>query len=73
MRTMLPLVLSVLLFVAGLVACTNRSSPAGQADYARYFKLDWAQDKLWDDGLAEVAVYAAQRVVYDKPRQFDYV
>lgn len=72
MRTVLPLVLLVLWFVAGLVACTKRSSPAGQVDYARYFYVDWAQDKRWDDGLAEVAVYAAERVVYNKPRQFEY-
>lgn len=39
----------------------------------RYFNLDWAGDKLWDDGKAEVAIYDAARVIYNKPRYFDYV
>ncbi|RAK69740.1 hypothetical protein [Hymenobacter edaphi] len=37
----------------------------------RYFNVAWAQNKLWDDGLAEVATYAAERVVYDKPRAYE--
>jgi hypothetical protein len=37
----------------------------------RYFNADWARHKLWDDGLAEVATYAAERVVYKKPRAYD--
>lgn len=32
----------------------------------------WASDALWDDGLAEVAQYEAERVVYGKPRHFEY-
>lgn len=37
-----------------------------------FFNLNWAMDKLWEDGLAEVAVYDAERVVYKKKRTFDY-
>ena len=37
-----------------------------------FFDPDWAMDKLWDDGLAEVAVYEAERVIYGKKRQFEY-
>jgi len=44
----------------------------GSADYTPNFKFNWAQNKFWDDGLAEVAIYDAQRVVYNKPRQFEY-
>ncbi len=29
-------------------------------------------DQHWDDGLAEVALYEAERVIYKKPRQFEY-
>lgn len=32
----------------------------------------WAADALWDDGLAEVAQYEAERVVYGQTRQFEY-
>lgn len=31
---------------------------------------DWGTRPVWDDGLAEVAVYNARRVVYGKPRTF---
>ncbi|TGE24697.1 hypothetical protein E5K00_05655 [Hymenobacter aquaticus] len=37
-----------------------------------YFNSQWAMDKLWEDGLAEVATYAAERVIYNKVRRFDY-
>lgn len=30
----------------------------------------WGKNNLWDDGRAEVAVYDAERIVYDAPRQF---
>lgn len=36
------------------------------------FNHQWAMDTLWEDGLAEVATYAAERVVYGEPRKFDY-
>ncbi|MHC2990487.1 hypothetical protein OB13_02295 [Pontibacter sp. HJ8] len=37
-----------------------------------HFHADWAMDKLWEDGLAEVAIYDAERVVYKKKRNFEY-
>lgn len=37
------------------------------------FNMDWAKNKLWDDGLAEVAHYNAERIVYGKVRHYDYV
>jgi len=37
------------------------------------FNAQWAMDTLWEDGLAEVAVYNAERVIYDEVRQFEYV
>jgi hypothetical protein len=33
----------------------------------------WADDPVWHDGLVEKAVYAASRVVYDKPRAYEAV
>ncbi|WP_052732261.1 hypothetical protein [Hymenobacter terrenus] len=38
-----------------------------------YFDQEWAMRKLWEDGLAEVATYDAERVVYKKKRAFEYV
>ena len=37
-----------------------------------YFNQEWAMRSYWEDGLAEVATYAAERVVYKKKRAFDY-
>lgn len=37
-----------------------------------YFDQEWAMRKLWEDGLAEVATYDAERVVYKKKRAFEY-
>ena len=33
----------------------------------------WAEDPVWHDGLVEKAVYAASRIVYDKPRTYEAV
>ncbi|WP_017730549.1 hypothetical protein [Nafulsella turpanensis] len=37
-----------------------------------YINALWATDTLWDDGLAEVAVYDAEREVYGRTRDFEY-
>jgi len=34
---------------------------------------DWARDAIWDDGLSEVAVYEASRVIYGAPRAYEAV
>ncbi|MBC8043355.1 MAG: hypothetical protein IAF08_07905 [Rhizobacter sp.] len=34
--------------------------------------LNWANDSLWDDGAAEVARYAAERITGGKVRRFEY-
>ncbi|HEX8657434.1 MAG TPA: hypothetical protein VF690_07875, partial [Hymenobacter sp.] len=47
------------------------SAPALQA-VLPYFDQEWAMRKLWEDGLAEVATYEAERVVYKKKRTFEY-
>ena len=64
-----------LLFLAamsGLYACagSNAQSPVSASEY---FNQQWAMDAQWDQGVAEVAKYDAQRVVYGKPRDFEYV
>ena len=34
---------------------------------------DWARDPIWDDGLSEVAVYQASRVIYGAARDYEAV
>ncbi|HEY4682483.1 MAG TPA: hypothetical protein VIH17_04445 [Candidatus Acidoferrales bacterium] len=56
-----------------------KAGPAlGEAEWLRVasdesFDERWAEAPLWDDGLAEVATYAARRVQYGKPRSYDAV
>ncbi len=33
---------------------------------------EWAKNKFWDDGKAEVAQYKAKRIIYKKERDFEY-
>ncbi|GAB2968536.1 hypothetical protein GCM10027048_44270 [Hymenobacter coalescens] len=61
-----------------LAACSPPSAPeqtgapiSALAGIQQHFDAGWAQSKLWDDGLAEVATYAAERVVYQRPRPYE--
>ncbi|GAA3997579.1 hypothetical protein GCM10022408_05380 [Hymenobacter fastidiosus] len=37
-----------------------------------HFNQQWAMHTLWEDGLAEVALYEAERTIYQKKRRFEY-
>jgi hypothetical protein len=66
--------LLVLLFPA-LLACSQQTGPGSSQPPSHLrdqFDPEWALDQHWDDGMAEVAVYEAERVIYGKPRQFAY-
>ncbi|MGV3504343.1 MAG: hypothetical protein ACO1O1_11590 [Adhaeribacter sp.] len=66
--------LSLTLVAGSVGSCHRPEEETGQsADLASYFTSDWAANSLWDDGLAEVATYQAERVIYNRNRQFDYV
>lgn len=54
-----------------LLSCSIGQTEDAQVN--QYLNLDWAMNSLWDDGKAEVAIYDAERVVYGKPRSFEYV
>jgi hypothetical protein len=58
----------LLLVFAGLISCKSTAQKTPE-----FIKSEWAMNKLWDDGKAEVAIYDAERVVYGTPRQFEYV
>ncbi|GGG42853.1 hypothetical protein [Hymenobacter glacieicola] len=71
---------------AGLLSCSTDSgskpaTPAAAPATATENPLtrrggplrqQWAMDRLWEDGKAEVATYEAERVVYGEPRRFDF-
>ncbi len=63
-------ILIIIATVAVFTACTNPTSTPPQSPH---FNPEWAMDKVWEDGQAEVAHYDAKMVVYGKVRQFDYV
>ncbi|OGX87646.1 hypothetical protein BEN47_00295 [Hymenobacter lapidarius] len=72
------LVLGLSLWLAGCDARSEqkpeRHTPA--ADRALqsvlpHFNQQWGLQKLWEDGLAEVATYEAERTVYQKKRTFE--
>lgn len=68
----------------GLLSCVSRdqdqppgsgtASPAENPLTLRGgpFRQQWAMNPLWEDGLAEVATYDAERVVYGEARPFEY-
>ena len=54
-----------------LYGCTN--STAGDAVKAtEYFNVRWATNEMWEQGVAEVAKYDAQRTIYGQVRDFEY-
>ena len=59
----------LLFMVAGLF----HSCGSGNPTLVPYINYDWAKDKLWDDGQAEMALYHATRIVYGTPRTFEYM
>ncbi len=65
-----------------LMGCTgpNEEKAAGRVPASAqalqamlpYFDQQWALRKYWEDGLAEVATYDAERTIYKKKRTFEY-
>ena len=77
--------LFALLALAGICSLSGCEETVKKAEKARkganvqalqlvmpHFDESWAMNKYWEDGLAEVATYEAERVVYKKKRSFDY-
>ena len=80
-----PVCLLLALLSTGLLGCSSNpepprpvppAAPAGLPTPLAYqggpFRLQWAMDTLWEDGRAEVATYAASRMVDGEPREFTY-
>lgn len=64
--------LGLLAAIGIVIGCASQPDATIADNLAQNFNLRWAENKLWDDGLAEVATYAAERTVYNKKRTFDY-
>ena len=54
-----------------LVGCSGTAAQQSIKE-AEHFNSTWAMDARWEQGTAEVAKYQAQRIVYQKPRDFEY-
>jgi hypothetical protein len=69
----LPMILILIFsyFISGCSDATGEKNNNAELDV--YFNSKWAANNLWDDGNAEVVKYDAQRVIYGKPRQFEYI
>jgi hypothetical protein len=66
------LVLGLGLLGATLASCASQGGENSPKELEKFFNHDWATHQWWDDGLAEVATYTAERVIYNKKRSFDY-
>lgn len=64
--------LPLILLIALLASCGNKKAATKNEEAAAHINSQWAADTLWDDGLAEVAHYTAEREIYGKVRDFDY-
>lgn len=74
---LLPMLLGVLVAGCGTPEDPKRTAKAPVSAQALqavlpHFNQEWAMGKYWDDGLAEVAVYDAERTIYKKKRTFEY-
>jgi hypothetical protein len=68
---------NLLLITILFISCSNQSDKNNSQQetssvLSQNFNKEWANNKLWYDGLAEVVTYNAQRVVYKKQRDFEY-
>ena len=78
LRRLMPLLLTGL-FLSGCTPAEDKPAKARTPVSAQAlqavmpaFDQQWAMHKLWEDGLAEVATYDAERVIYKKKRLFEY-
>jgi len=55
----------------GYTQTGKRTEPIDVSSYQKHVNQNWANNAIWDDGLAEVAVYDATRRVYGKIRDYE--
>ncbi len=66
--------IKLLLWSSTLYVLIGCSGSAAQENIKQieHFNPAWAMDARWEQGTAEVAKYQAQRIIYQKPRDFEY-
>lgn len=60
-----------LLLLVVLSGCEQADTAGINYPESEVFNHDWAMNKVWEDGQAEVAHYDAEMIVYGKIRKFD--
>lgn len=72
-----PYLILVLLLVLSIFTYSSCSNATGEnqvhPELTDFFNISWAENKLWDDGQAEILTYEAERVIYGKVRHFEQV
>lgn len=65
---------NLIFFAVATISCSSSGSEQKASRIPNEnINSRWAENELWDDGKAEVAIYKAERVIYGKPRRFEYV
>lgn len=63
----------LLIFLNSFAQSNKRVDPIDESSYKKHINQNWAQNAIWDDGLAEVAVYEANKRIYNKNRSYNCV
>lgn len=66
-----PILILLTAVLTVLSSCDQQDLTSISYPESEVFNHDWAMNKIWEDGQAEVAHYDAEMVVYGKIRKFD--
>jgi len=61
----------IIIFCVILLGCKPQNEATPHYNPSSFINQNWAMDKLWEDGQAEVAIYDAQFMIYGQARKFD--
>ena len=64
-------ILIAILLTFCFLSCQKASEESISYSASDFIDQDWAMNKLWEDGKAEVAIYDAQMMIYGQARQFE--
>ncbi|MBO3699007.1 hypothetical protein [Roseivirga sp. E12] len=65
------IITTLLILIVALYGCEQPTEDSIDYPASDVFNHDWAMNKIWEDGQAEVAHYDAEMIVYGKVRRFD--
>jgi len=63
----------LLVYLNSFAQTSKRDNPINESSYKKYVDSNWAKHAIWDDGLAEVAVYEANKRIYNQNRSYECV